>query len=144
MAGMFLNPPCLSACLFFPLIMCPSTPQHRWIFYPSASLPLYPSVHGVLCPIASQFSLSLCSYKPPCYLASPPQSEKEKRDEGMSESQKNIDFLHKNTAIYHTRAERTAYLAAVVNNNFVHSVAADQLIYEFITGDKLSTNFVKS
>jgi hypothetical protein len=62
----------------------------------------------------------------------------------MSESQKNIDFLHKNTAIYHTRAERTAYLAAVVNKNFVQNAAAAQAIYEFITGDKLSTNFVNS
>jgi hypothetical protein len=58
----------------------------------------------------------------------PPESEKEKRDEGMSESQKNIDFLHKNTAIYHTRAERTAYLAAVVNKNLVNSAAAAQAI----------------
>jgi hypothetical protein len=33
-------------------------------------------------------------------------------------------------------------MAAVVNKNFVSSVAATQAIYEFITGDKLSVNFV--
>jgi hypothetical protein len=63
----------------------------------------------------------------------------------MSESKKNIDLLHNNTTIYYTRAKRTAYLAAVVNKNFVNSVAAAQVaIYEFVTGDKLSTNFVNS
>ena len=75
-------------------------------------------------------------------MLSPPESEKEKRNEGMSKSQKNIDFLHKNTNIYHTRAERTAYMATMFNKDFVNYVATSQTIYDFITGDKLSKNFV--
>jgi hypothetical protein len=60
----------------------------------------------------------------------------------MSESQKNIDFIQKSTAIYHTRAERTVYLAAVVSKNFVISDAVARVIHEFITGDKFLKNFV--
>jgi len=55
-------------------------------------------------------------------------------------SQKNIDFLKKNTAVYHTRAERSTYLAAVVNRNFVSSTSAAQAIFEFITGDQMDTH----
>ena len=60
----------------------------------------------------------------------------------MTKSQKNIDFLHGNTSVYHTRAELIAYMAAVVNKNFVNSAAAAQAIYEFITSDRMSVNFV--
>jgi hypothetical protein len=60
----------------------------------------------------------------------------------MTKSQINIDFLHENTSVFHTRAERTAYMAAVVNKNFINSAAAAQAVYEFITGDRLSGNFV--
>ena len=58
----------------------------------------------------------------------------------MINSQKNIDFLKNNTAVYHTRAERSAYLAVVVNKNFVSSTVAAQAIFEFITGDQLATD----
>ena len=60
----------------------------------------------------------------------------------MNKSQANIDFLNKNTSTYHSRAERSAYLATVLNTNFVNGTAAAQAIYEFITGGVLSTNFV--
>ena len=69
----------------------------------------------------------------------PPESKKDERDEGMVKSQKNIDFLNKNTVVYHTRAERSAYLAVVVNRNFVSSTTAAQAIFEFNTGDRLKT-----
>jgi len=72
----------------------------------------------------------------------PLESKKEERDDGMIKSQQNIENLHKNTSLYHTRAERTSYLAAVVNKNFINSVTAAQAVYEFITGDQLSKNFV--
>jgi hypothetical protein len=72
----------------------------------------------------------------------PPQSEKKERDEGMDKSQANIDFLNKNTSTYHSRAERSAYLATVLNTNFVNGTAAAQAIYEFITGGVMSTGFV--
>jgi hypothetical protein len=60
----------------------------------------------------------------------------------MVKSQKNIDFLNKNTVVYHTRAERSAYLAVVVNRNFVSSTTAAQAIFEFITGDQLETQLL--
>ena len=72
----------------------------------------------------------------------PPQSEKKERDEGMNKSQANIDFLNKNTSTYHSRAERSAYLANVLNTNFVNGTTATQAIYEFITGGVMSTSFV--
>ena len=57
----------------------------------------------------------------------------------MNTSQRNIEYLNKNIVLYHTRAERTAYMAAVVNKDFVCSTDAAQAIFEFITGDQLST-----
>jgi len=72
----------------------------------------------------------------------PPQSDSKGREEGMSKSQANIDFLNKNTSIYHSRAERSAYLATVLNTNFVNGTAAAQAIFEFITGGVMSNNFV--
>jgi phosphatidylethanolamine-binding protein (PEBP) family uncharacterized protein len=65
-----------------------------------------------------------------------------KRDEVITKSPKSIDFLNRNTPLYHTRAEHTAYRVSLVNKNFVNNVAVDQAIYEFITSDKLSINFV--
>ena len=61
--------------------------------------------------------------------------------EGKNKPLKNIDFLNKNTTIYHTRAERSAYLTFVVNKNFASCSTTAQAIFEFITGDALSTNF---
>ncbi len=55
---------------------------------------------------------------------SPLLSEKPARDEGMSTSQRNIEYLKKNTSIYHSRAERTAYMSAIVNKDFVCSTTA--------------------
>jgi hypothetical protein len=63
------------------------------------------------------------------------------REEGMIDSQKNIVFLNKNTAIYSSRADQSTYISAVVNKNFLNGAAAAQAIFEFITGDLLSTNF---
>ena len=60
----------------------------------------------------------------------------------MNKSQANIDFLNKNTSTYHSRAERSAYLANIPNTNFVNGAVASQAIYEFITGGVMSTNFV--
>ena len=60
----------------------------------------------------------------------------------MIKSQNNIDFLNKNTSLYHSRVERIAYLAAVVNANFVNGTPATQAIFEFITGGQMFTNFV--
>ena len=71
----------------------------------------------------------------------PLESQKEERVEGMNMSPKNNDFLNKNTIIYHTRAERSAYLAYVVNKNFVNISTVAQAIYEFITWDVMFTNF---
>jgi hypothetical protein len=62
------------------------------------------------------------------------------RDEGMMKSQNNIDFLKNNTAIYRSRAERSAYLATVVNKNFINSTADAQALYEFVTGDLMPSN----
>jgi hypothetical protein len=41
--------------------------------------------------------------------------EQEQRAEGIRTSQNNIDYLKKHTTIYHTRAERTAFMATMVN-----------------------------
>jgi hypothetical protein len=52
----------------------------------------------------------------------PPLSDKEARDEGMNTSQKNIEYLNKNTSLYHSRVEHTAFMPVVVNKNFVCSI----------------------
>jgi hypothetical protein len=62
------------------------------------------------------------------------------RDEGMMKSQNNIDFLKTNTAIYRSRAELSAYLATVVDKNFINSTADAQALYEFVTGDLMPSN----
>jgi hypothetical protein len=63
----------------------------------------------------------------------PLKSEKQKRGEGLKYSQNNIDYLNQNATLYRTRAERAAYMATVVNTNFISSRAAAQVMYEFIT-----------
>ena len=60
----------------------------------------------------------------------------------MNTSQRNIEYLKKNTTVYHSRAERSAYMAAVVNKSFVSSTAAAHAIFEFITGDRMATTCV--
>jgi len=51
----------------------------------------------------------------------PPLSEKQARDDGINTSQRSIEYLKKNTSLYHSRAERTAFMSAVVNKKFVCS-----------------------
>ncbi len=63
-------------------------------------------------------------------------------DEGMNTSQRNIEYLNNNTATYHSRVERTAYMATMVNKNFVSSTSVAQAIIEFITRDLMSTHIV--
>jgi hypothetical protein len=108
------------------------------IYFPSAPLPHY-------CP-SNSLTLYLhypfVGINPYVIWRIPSESKIEERDEGITKSQKNIVFLHRNTSLYHTLAERTVYLAYVVNKNFLHNVAAAQATYEFITSDKLSVNFV--
>ena len=58
----------------------------------------------------------------------------------MIHSRKNIDFLNKKTAMYHTRAERSSYFAHVVNIHFVNNATVAQAIFEFITGDQMNTS----
>jgi hypothetical protein len=53
----------------------------------------------------------------------------------MQQSQINIDVLNHNTTLYRSRAERSAFLATVVNKNFISCTTAAQALYEFITGD---------
>jgi len=53
----------------------------------------------------------------------PALSDKQARDEGMNTSQRHIEYLNKNTAVYHTREERIAYMAVVVNTDFVCNTA---------------------
>jgi len=60
----------------------------------------------------------------------------------MTLSQSNVDYLNNNTSLYHSRAERTSYLATVINTNFVNGTVVAQAIFEFITGGQMSTNFV--
>ena len=72
----------------------------------------------------------------------PPESKKNERDDGMINSQKNIDFSKKNTA--HTRSERSSHLAVVVIKNFLSSTMTAQAIFEFITGDQLSTTVLQN
>ena len=59
----------------------------------------------------------------------------------MINTQKNIDFLKKNTSIHHTRTERTLFLAVVVNKNFVNISTTAQAFFEFITRDVMSLNY---
>ena len=59
----------------------------------------------------------------------------------MIKTQKSIDFLNKNTSIYHARADRTLFLAVVVNKNFTNNATVAQAIYEFIFGDVMSLNY---
>jgi len=73
----------------------------------------------------------------------PPLSEKQARYDGMNTSQRNIEYLNKNTSIYrHSWAEHTAYMAVVVKNEFVCSIVVAQAIFEFLTGEYLSTSNV--
>jgi hypothetical protein len=64
----------------------------------------------------------------------PLQLNKNERDEGMTRSQNNVDYLNNNTSLYHSRAERTSYMAIVINTNFVNGTGAAQAIYGYITG----------
>ena len=48
-----------------------------------------------------------------------------------------IDFLIKNTALYRSRAERSAYLATLIKKNFISNKIAAQAMYEFVSGDLL-------
>jgi len=65
------------------------------------------------------------------------------RDEGMMESQNNIDFLKNNIAIYRSRSERSTYLATAVNKNFINITAAVQALYDFVTGDLMPANSLR-
>jgi hypothetical protein len=67
----------------------------------------------------------------------PLEAQKKERDKGMTKSQINVDYLNRNTSIYRSRAERSAYMATVVNKNFINSTAVAQALYEFVTGDLL-------
>ncbi len=60
----------------------------------------------------------------------------------MTQTQNNIDNLNTNISLYHSRAERTSYLAIVINTNFVNGTAAAHAIFEYITGGQMSTHFV--
>jgi hypothetical protein len=62
----------------------------------------------------------------------------------MIKSQINIDLLNKNTALYRSRAERSAYLATVVNKSFISSTSAAQALYEFVTGDFMPSSSMLS
>jgi len=72
----------------------------------------------------------------------PPLSDKEARDEGMTTCQRNIEYLKKNTVVYHSRAKRSAYMVVVVNKSFVCSTTVAHAIFEFITGDRMATTCV--
>jgi hypothetical protein len=41
--------------------------------------------------------------------------------------------------MYRSREERSAYLATVVNKNFINSTTAAQALHEFVTGDLMSS-----
>jgi len=75
-------------------------------------------------------------------MADPPLSEKVARDDDLSTSQRNIEYLKENTSIHHSRAERTVYMSAIVNTGFMCSTSTAQAIFEFITGDRMSTTCV--
>jgi hypothetical protein len=74
----------------------------------------------------------------------PLKSEKEQRDQGLKMSQKNIDYLKQNTILFHSRAERSAYWATVINTNFISNRAAAQALYEFIMGDVMPKRTLSS
>jgi hypothetical protein len=58
----------------------------------------------------------------------PFKSEKEQREQGLMTSQNNINYLKQNNILFHCRAERSAYLATVVNANFISSRASAQAL----------------
>jgi len=76
----------------------------------------------------------------------PTLDKKVEREEGLNKSQQNIDFLSTHTILYHSRAERSVYLATVINKNFVNSTYATHAMYEFITGARMpaQTNCIEA
>jgi hypothetical protein len=69
----------------------------------------------------------------------PPTTNKTGCETGMINSQINIDLLNKNTALYRSRAERSAYLATVVSKSFISSTLVALALYELFTGDVMSS-----
>ena len=58
----------------------------------------------------------------------PPLSDRQARDEVITTCQRNIEYLKKNTVIYHTRAKHTAYMVVGVNKDFVRSVVVANVL----------------
>ena len=58
----------------------------------------------------------------------------------MTQSRNNLEYLKKNTPIYHSRAERATYRATIINKSFVSNVSAAQAMYELINGDLMPSN----